>query len=122
MNNEQKSKYLKLDLVKFQTEMEILSSRREYFRNNLETVDNGMRDFINLNEIPALLKNEIFNKWIENSGETNKKIENKSEKNINGIKNVYEKDNAILNNTKTSTGKTKIKHKETQMKEKTIET
>ena len=102
--------------------MEILSSRREYFRNNLETVDNGMRDFINLNEIPALLKNEIFDKWIENSGETNKKIENKSEKNINGIKNVYEKDNAILNNTKTSIGKTKIKHKETQMKEKTIET
>ena len=97
--------------------MEILSSRREYFRNNLETVDNGMRDFINLNEIPALLKNEIFDKWIENSGETNKKIENKSEKNINGIKNVFEKDNAILNNTKTSTGKTKIKHKETQMKE-----
>ena len=102
--------------------MEILSSRREYFRNNLETVDNGMRDFINLNEIQALLKNEIFDKWIENSGETNKKIENKSEKNINGIKNVYEKDNAILNNTKTSIGKTKIKHKETQMKEKTIET
>ena len=102
--------------------MEILSSRREYFRNNLETVDNGMRDFINLNEIPALLKNEIFDKWIENSGETNKEIENKSEKNINGIKNVYEKDNAILNNTKTSIGKTKIKHKETQMKEKTIET
>ena len=104
-----------------------------------------MRDFINLNEIPALLKNEIFDNWIENSGETNKKIENKSEKNImkfsiensgetnkkienksekniNGIKNVYEKDNAILNNTKTSIGKTKIKHKETQMKEKTIET
>ena len=102
--------------------MEILSSRREYFRNNLETVDNGMRDFVNLNEIPALLKNEIFDKWIENSGETNKEIENKSEKNINGIKNVYEKDNAILNNTKTSIGKTKIKHKETQMKEKTIET
>ena len=46
--------------------MEIFSSRREYFRNNLETVDNEVRDFINLKEIPVLWKDKVFDKCIEN--------------------------------------------------------
>ena len=37
MNNEEKNEDFKLDLVEFNTEMEVLSSRREYYRNNLET-------------------------------------------------------------------------------------
>ena len=39
--------------------METPSSRKEYFRNNLGTVDNEMKDFINLKNIP-LLKYKIF--------------------------------------------------------------
>ena len=72
MNNEGKNNF-QLDLVKFDTEIEIISSRREYFRNYLETGDNEMKDFINLKGILALLKNKISNKWIENSEEMNKK-------------------------------------------------
>ena len=72
MNNEGKNNF-QLDLVKFDTEIEIISSRREYFRNYLETGDNEMKDFINLKGILALLKDKISNKWIENSEEMNKK-------------------------------------------------
>lgn len=39
--------------------METPSSRKEYFRNNLGTVDNEMKDFINLKNI-LLLKYKIF--------------------------------------------------------------
>ena len=39
--------------------METPSSRKEYFKNNLGTVDNEMKDFINLKNI-LLLKYKIF--------------------------------------------------------------
>lgn len=39
--------------------METPSSGKEYFRNNLGTVDNEMKDFINLKNI-LLLKDKIF--------------------------------------------------------------
>ena len=62
-------------------------------------------------------------KWIENSEETNKKTENRWKKNINEMKICTKKiKNTVLNNTKTNKGKTKIIHKDTQIKKKTIET
>lgn len=60
-------------MVEFKTEMEILSSKRNYFRNNLQTVPNGMEELKRKEkEIPALLKDKILDILIENSEDTNK--------------------------------------------------
>ena len=53
--------------------MEILSSKRNYFRNNLQTVPNGMEELKRKEkEIPALLKDKILDILIQKSEDTNK--------------------------------------------------
>ena len=45
MNEQEKKIYNKLALEKLKTEMEILTNRREHFRNNLDTTDKENKNF-----------------------------------------------------------------------------
>ena len=45
MNEQEKNIYCKLGLEGLKTEMEILTNRREYFRNNLHTIDKELSNF-----------------------------------------------------------------------------
>ena len=45
MNQNEKDIYFKLDLMKLKTEMEVLTTRREHFRNKLDDTDKEMTDF-----------------------------------------------------------------------------
>ena len=44
--NEKKNICLKLDLRKLKTEIEVLKTRREHFRNKLDGIDKEMTNFI----------------------------------------------------------------------------
>ena len=46
MNEQEKNIYCKLGLEGLKTEMEILTNRREYFRNNLHTIDKEIKQFL----------------------------------------------------------------------------
>ena len=46
MNEQEKNIYSKLGLEGLKTEMEILTNRREYFRNNLHTIEKEIKQFL----------------------------------------------------------------------------
>ena len=43
--------------------MEILSSRREHFRINLDTIDREIEQFLQNETIPEILRKEISREW-----------------------------------------------------------
>ena len=47
MNQNKNNIYFKLDLMKLKTEMDVLRTRREHFRNKLGGIEKEMTDFIN---------------------------------------------------------------------------
>ena len=67
MNQNEKNIYFKLDLMKLKTEMEVLTARREHFRNKLDAIDKEMTDSINDKTPSELIKNEIAEKLVKDS-------------------------------------------------------
>ena len=46
MNDREKQLYKKVDLEKIKTGMEILTARREYFRVQLDSIDNDFNEWL----------------------------------------------------------------------------
>ena len=56
MNGQEKKKiYNKLALEKLKTEMEILTNRREHFRNSVDTIDKEIKQFLHNKSITEIL-------------------------------------------------------------------
>ena len=43
--------------------MEILYNKRKYFRNSIDTTDKEIKQFLDKNIIPEILRREVFSKW-----------------------------------------------------------
>ena len=72
--------------MKLKTEMEVLTTRREHFRNKLDGIDKEMTDFINNEATSELIGEKIKEKWVKNSVTNNTRIEEVWHKNINDKK------------------------------------
>ena len=59
MNEQEKNIYIKLDLTKLKTEMEILTTRREYFRKKLDEIDQEFTAFIESKSVSEVVKKEL---------------------------------------------------------------
>ena len=56
MNGQEKKKiYNKVALEKLKTEMEILTNRREHFRNSVDTIDKEIKQFLHNKSITEIL-------------------------------------------------------------------
>ena len=84
MNQNEKNIYFKFDLVKLKTLMEVLTTRREHFRNKLDGIDKEMTDFINNKVNSELVAEKIKEMWVKDSVTNNTRIEEVWKKNING--------------------------------------
>ena len=51
--------------MKWQTKLEVLTTRSEHFRNRLDCIDKGMTDFIANEATSKLVRKEIEEKWIK---------------------------------------------------------
>ena len=78
--------------MKLKTEMEVLTTRREHFRNKLDGIDKEMTDFINNKATSELIGEKIKEKWVKNSVTNNTRIEEVWHKNINDKKQAFQKD------------------------------
>ena len=92
MNQNEKNIYFKLDLMKLKTKMEVLTTRREHFRNKIDDIDKEKTDFINNKTTSELVVEKIKEKWVKDSGTNNTRIEEVWQKNINGSKETFQKD------------------------------
>ena len=63
MNDQEKNIYNKLVPEKLKTEMERLYNKRKYFRNSIDTTDKEIKQFLDKNIIPEILRREVFSKW-----------------------------------------------------------
>ena len=59
MNEQEKNIYKKLVLEKLKTEMVILTNRRKHFRNNLDTIDKEIKQFLDNKTMPEILRREV---------------------------------------------------------------
>ena len=98
MNQKEKNIYFKLDLMKLKTEMEVLTTRREHFRNKLDDIDKEMTDFINNKTTSELVVENIKEKWVKDLVTSNTRIEEVWQKNINGKKEAFQKDKMKMRN------------------------
>ena len=92
MNQNEKNIYFKLDLMKLKTEMEVLTTRREHFRNKLDDIDKEMTNFINNTRTSELVAEKIKENWVKDSVINNTRIEEVWQKNTNGKKEAFRKD------------------------------
>ena len=60
MNDQEKSIYNKLALEKLKAEMDILTNRREHFRNSIDTIDKKFKQFLDNKRIPEILRMQQF--------------------------------------------------------------
>ena len=98
MNQNEKNIYFKLDLMKLKAEMEVLTTRREHFRNKLDDIDKEMTDFINNKTTSELIAEKIKEKWVKDSVTNNGRIEKVWQNNINGNKEAFQKDKMKMRN------------------------
>ena len=96
MNDNEKNIYDKLALQKLKTEMEILTNRREHFRNKLDGIDNELKQFIESKNIRELLKKEIESEWQENCEKQYTRLDEIWKKKIEGTMKGFEKDKSYL--------------------------
>ena len=79
--------------MKLKTVMEVLTTRREKFRNKLDGIEKEMTDFLNNKATSELVAKKIKEMWVKNSVTNNTRIEAVWQKNINGKKEASQKDN-----------------------------
>ena len=60
MNDQEKNIYNKLALEKLKAEMDILTNRREHFRNSIDTIDKKFKQFLDNKRIPEILRMQQF--------------------------------------------------------------
>ena len=65
MNEQEKNIYFKLDLTKLKTEMEILTTRREYFRKKLDKIDQEFTAFIESESVSEVVKKKLEEEWVK---------------------------------------------------------
>ena len=75
MNEQEKNIYIKLDLTKLKTEMEILTTRREYFRKKLDEIDQEFTAFIESESVSEIVKKKLEEEWVKLTTENNAKID-----------------------------------------------
>ena len=75
MNEQEKNIYFKLDLTKLKTEMEILTTRREYFRKKLDEIDQEFTAFIESESVSEIVKKKLEEEWVKLTTENNAKID-----------------------------------------------
>ena len=92
--------YFKLYLMELKTEIEILTTRREHFRNKVDDIDKEMTDFINNKTTSELVVENIKEEWVKDLVTSNTRIEEVWQKNINGKKEAFQKDKMKMRNLK----------------------
>ena len=97
MNDHEKKIYEKLNLEKLKTEMEIITTRREHFRLKLDSIDSEFKAWLEMKELSEELENKILLRWQKDVENTNKRIDEVWDKNIEGKKNAFMKDKRNLN-------------------------
>ena len=75
MNKQERNIYFKLDLTKLKTEMEILATRREYFRKKLDEIDHQFTAFIVSESVPEVAEKKLEEEWIKHTAENNVKMD-----------------------------------------------
>ena len=75
MNEQEKNIYFKLDLTKLKTEMEILTTRREYFRKKLDEIDQEFTAFIESESVSEIVKKKLEEESVKLTTESNAKID-----------------------------------------------
>ena len=96
MNEKEKNIYKKLALEKMKTEMEILTNRREHFRNNLDETDKGLKHFVGNQNIPEVLKKQVLLEWEKDCQKDVTRLEEVWENKIKGMNESFEKDKVSL--------------------------
>ena len=92
MNEQEKNIYFKLDLTKLKTEMEILTTRREYFRKKLDEIDQEFTAFIESESVSEIVKKKLEEEWVKLTTESNAKIDAVWQKIIKGKKEAFQRD------------------------------
>ena len=82
--------------MKLKTEMKVLTSRREKFRNKLDGIEKEMTDFLNNKATLELVAEKTKEMWVKDSVTNNTRIEAVWQKNINGKKEASQKDNHFV--------------------------
>ena len=59
MNEQEKNIYFKFDLSKLKTKIEIITTRREYFRKKLDEIDQKFTAFIESKSVSEVVKKEV---------------------------------------------------------------
>ena len=103
MNDHEKKIYEKLNLEKLKTEMEILTTRREHFRLQLDSTDSEFKAWLDSKELVERLENNISLEWQKDVENANSRIEEVWENNIEGKKNAFMKDKKDLQKKLNST-------------------
>ena len=99
--------------MELKTDMEVLTTRREHFRNKLDSINKEMTDFINHEATSELVAEKIKEKCIKDSVTNNTRIEEVWQKNINGKSDSFQKDKMKMRNlTEESTTPEGIAHTE----------
>ena len=65
MNEQEKDIYFKLDLTKLKREMEILTTRRQYFRKKLNEIDQEFTAFIESESVSEVVKKKLEEEWVK---------------------------------------------------------
>ena len=91
-----KNNYEKLNLEKLKTEMEILTTRREHFREKLDSIDDDFNKWLQEKELRKEFKNNILSEWHKNVENVNKRFEEVWKNNIKGKRNGFKKDKEEL--------------------------
>ena len=97
MNDQEKKKiYYKLALEKLKTEMEILTNRREHFRNSVDTIDEEIKQFLHNKSITEILWREVLYEWDKYCQKDINRLQEIWKKIIEGTKKSFEKDKAFI--------------------------
>ena len=69
--------------------MEILTTRREYFRKKLDEIDQEFTDFIESDSVLEVVKKKLEEEWVKHTTENNAKIDVVWQKSIKGKKEAF---------------------------------
>ena len=97
MNEQEKDIYFKLDLTKLKREMEILTTRRQYFRKKLNEIDQEFTAFIESESVSEVVKKNLEEEWVKHTTENNAQDNAVWQKSIKGKKEAFQRDKAQKN-------------------------
>ena len=107
MNDQEKNIYNKLALEKLKAEMKMLTTRREPFRNCIDTIDKQIKQFLDSKSIPEILRREVLSEWEKECQTDISRLQDIWKKKIEGTKKTFEKDKALTRRKANSNEKKK---------------